>query len=130
MELAVDSNIIKLRSSCSPGERALSASPVEQQQQQGPQQRPSPVTKDEIEECTNQYFQKCTLQKTCKVVDMLKTFKSSENSLEKDIFACVIHNLVDEYQLFSMYPERELRLTGILCGLFIKEHLLAASPSV
>jgi CCR4-NOT transcription complex subunit 1 len=40
------------------------------------------------------------------VVEMLKTFKSSENSLEKDIFACVIHNLVDEYQLFAMYPER------------------------
>jgi 2,4-dienoyl-CoA reductase-like NADH-dependent reductase (Old Yellow Enzyme family) len=58
MELAVDSNIIKLRSSSSPGERAISASPVEQQQQQGQQQRPSPVTQDEIEECTNQYFQK------------------------------------------------------------------------
>jgi CCR4-NOT transcription complex subunit 1 len=63
------------------------------------------------------------------VVEMLKMFKSSENSLEKDIFACVIHNLVGEYQLLSMYPKWELRLMGILFGLFIKKNLLAASPS-
>ena len=109
--------------------RAVSASPVEQQlQQQGQQQRPSSSTQDEIEECANQYFQQIYASEDSarKVVEMLKSFKASRNSRENDIFACMIHNLFDEYRFFSKYPEKELRITGILFGLLIKEQLVSS----
>ena len=109
--------------------RAVSASPVEQQlQQQGQQQRPSSNTQDDIEECANQYFQQIYASEDSarKVVEMLKSFKASRNSRENDIFACMIHNLFDEYRFFSKYPEKELRITGILFGLLIKEQLVSS----
>ena len=38
----------------------------------------------------------------------------------------MIHNLFDEYRFFSKYPEKELRITGILFGLLIKEQLVSS----
>eukprot|EP00957_Ditylum_brightwellii_P009568 721466-Ditylum_brightwellii.AAC.1 len=46
---------------------------------------------------------------------MLKRFKISGNARENDIFACMIHNLFDEYRFFSKYPEKELRITAPAC---------------
>ena len=81
-----------------------------------------------IEECANQYF--CQIYQSEEgarnVVEVLKSFKASGNSRENDIFACMIHNLFDEYRFFSKYPEKELRITGILFGLLIKEHLISS----
>lgn len=56
----------------------------------------------------------------------LKQFKVSGSARENDIFACMIHNLFDEYRFFSKYPEKELRITGILFGLLIKEQLVSS----
>ena len=84
--------------------------------------------REDIEESANQYFQQIYTSEDSarKVVDMLKRFKSSEkNSRENDIFACMIHTLFDEYRFFSKYPEKELRITGILFGLLIKEQLVS-----
>jgi CCR4-NOT transcription complex subunit 1 len=107
--------------------RAVSTSPLEQQQQQS-QQRQSPGTQDDIEESANQYFQQIYASEDSarKVVEILKSFKSSGNSRENDIFSCMIHNLFDEYRFFSKYPEKELRITGILFGLLIKEQLVSS----
>lgn len=100
--------------------RAASASPVDQQ-------LPTPGMQDDIEESANQYFQQiyASEESARKVVEMLKTFKSSGNSRENDIFSCMIHNLFDEYRFFSKYPEKELRITGILFGLLINEQLVS-----
>lgn len=83
---------------------------------------------DEIEEAANAYFQKiyASEESAREVVDMLKRFKTSGSSRENDIFACMIHNLFDEYRFFSKYPEKELRITGILFGLLIKEQLVSS----
>ena len=83
---------------------------------------------DDIEEMANKYFQKIytSEQSAREVVEMLKKFKSSGSSRENDIFACMIHNLFDEYRFFSKYPEKELRITGILFGLLIKEQLVSS----
>jgi hypothetical protein len=35
------------------------------------------------------------------VVEMLKRFKTSGNIRENEIFACMVHNLFDEYRFFS-----------------------------
>lgn len=83
---------------------------------------------DDIEEMANSYFQKIytSEQSAREVVEMLKRFKTSGSSRENDIFACMIHNLFDEYRFFSKYPEKELRITGILFGLLIKEQLVSS----
>jgi CCR4-NOT transcription complex subunit 1 len=57
---------------------------------------------------------------------MLKRFKTSGNSKENEIFACMVHNLFDEYRFFSKYPEKELRITGILFGTLIQEQLVSS----
>ena len=83
--------------------------------------------KEDIEESADQYFRQIYASEDSarKVVEILRTFKSSENSREYDIFKCMIHNLFDEYRFFSKYPEKELRITGILFGLLIKEKLVS-----
>mmetsp|Transcript_10959 Transcript_10959/g.21740 ORF Transcript_10959/g.21740 Transcript_10959/m.21740 type:complete len:2215 (+) Transcript_10959:404-7048(+) len=86
------------------------------------------ANQDDIEEMANSYFQKIytSEQSAREVVEMLKKFKASGSSKENDIFACMIHNLFDEYRFFSKYPEKELRITGILFGLLIKEQLVSS----
>ena len=82
----------------------------------------------EIEDQANAYFQKIyqSDESTFEVVDMMKKWKASGTSRENDIYACIIHNLLDEYRFFSKYPEKELRITGILYGLLIKEELISS----
>lgn len=89
---------------------------------------PSSNNPDDIEEMANMYFQKIYTSESsvAEVVDMLKQFKLSGNAKENDIFACMIHNLFDEYRFFSKYPEKELRITGILFGTLIQEQLVTS----
>lgn len=88
----------------------------------------SSSTPDEIEEMANSYFQKIytSEQSIDEVVNMLKGFKTSGTPKENDIFACMIHNLFDEYRFFSKYPEKELRITGILFGKLIQHQLVSS----
>jgi CCR4-NOT transcription complex subunit 1 len=89
---------------------------------------PSGSSADDIEEMANSYFQKIYTkeQSIAEVVEMLKRFKTSGNTRENDIFACMIHNLFDEYRFFSKYPEKELRITGILFGQLIQQQLVSS----
>jgi CCR4-NOT transcription complex subunit 1 len=57
---------------------------------------------------------------------MLKRFKTSGNGKENEIFACMVHNLFVEYRFFAKYPEKELRITGILFGALIQEQLVSS----
>lgn len=88
----------------------------------------SSAQKDEIEEAANMYFQQIYKgeKEIDEIIEMLKRFKTSGNSRENDIFACMIHNLFDEYRFFSKYPEKELRITGILFGKLIQEQLVSS----
>jgi CCR4-NOT transcription complex subunit 1 len=81
----------------------------------GPPSNPN-VTSDDVEEMATAYFQKIytSEQSIGEVVEMLKRFKTSGNGKENKIFACMVHNLFDEYRFFAKYPEKELRITGIL----------------
>lgn len=89
---------------------------------------PSPGTSDDVEEMATAYFQKIytSEQSIGEVVEMLKRFKTSGNAKENEIFACMVHNLFDEYRFFSKYPEKELRITGILFGTLIQEQLVSS----
>jgi CCR4-NOT transcription complex subunit 1 len=83
---------------------------------------------DDVEEQATAYFQKIytSEQSIGEVVEMLKRFKTSGNAKENEIFACMVHNLFDEYRFFSKYPEKELRITGILFGALIQEQLVSS----
>jgi CCR4-NOT transcription complex subunit 1 len=111
-----------------PSIRATLIQSLQQQQQHNstPSQQKSSSNDDDIDEMANSYFQKIytSEQSIGEVVDMLKRFKTSGDSRENEIFACMIRNLFDEYRFFSKYPEKELRITGILFGTLIKEQLV------
>ena len=95
----------------------------------GPGQIPRrSASSDDVEEMATAYFQKIytSEQSIGEVVDMLKRFKNSGNTKETEIFACMVHNLFDEYRFFSKYPEKELRITGILFGALIQEQLVSS----
>ena len=83
---------------------------------------------DDVEEMATAYFQKIytSEQSIGEVVEMLKRFKTSGNAKENEIFACMVHNLFDEYRFFAKYPEKELRITGILFGALIQEQLVSS----
>jgi CCR4-NOT transcription complex subunit 1 len=89
---------------------------------------PSSGSAEDIEEMANKYFQKIYTSEEglTGVVEMLKKFKTSGNQRENDIFACMIHNLFDEYRFFPKYPEKELRITGILFGMLIQHQLVSS----
>jgi CCR4-NOT transcription complex subunit 1 len=89
----------------------------------------APLTSSEdVEDMATAYFQKIytSEQSIGDVVEMLKRFKTSGNSKENEIFACMVHNLFNEYRFFNKYPEKELRITGILFGALIQEQLVSS----
>jgi CCR4-NOT transcription complex subunit 1 len=94
----------------------------------GPTVSTATASSDDVEEMATKYFQKIyTSEQTIgEVVEMLKRFKTSGIAKENEIFACMVHNLYDEYRFFAKYPEKELRITGILFGALIQEQLVSA----
>jgi CCR4-NOT transcription complex subunit 1 len=40
------------------------------------------------------------------VVDMLASFRDSGDDKEQQVFSCMVHNLFDEYQFFTKYPDK------------------------
>ena len=83
----------------------------------------------EVEELANAYFKSIytSQQGIGEVVDMLKRFKASAEARERDIFRCMLHNLFDEYRFFHKYPEKELRITGVLFGQVIQHCLVTGT---
>uniref|UniRef100_A0A158R661 CCR4-NOT transcription complex subunit 1 n=1 Tax=Syphacia muris TaxID=451379 RepID=A0A158R661_9BILA len=57
-------------------------------------------------------------------VNCLKMFKNSPHQKERDVLACVVKNLFEEYRFFHEYPERELRTTAEVYGGIIREGII------
>ncbi|KAG2174664.1 hypothetical protein INT44_006928 [Umbelopsis vinacea] len=62
------------------------------------------------------------------MIELLKKFRNSSETREQDIFACMIHNLFDEFHFFSKYPDKELAITSVLFGCLIQHHLVSFVP--
>ncbi|KAL8305261.1 hypothetical protein RB600_008238 [Gaeumannomyces tritici] len=62
------------------------------------------------------------------IVEVLERYKHSRDSLEQDIFACMIHGLFDEYTHFSDYPLEALATTAVLFGGIISHKLISELP--
>ncbi|KAM7508804.1 hypothetical protein LguiA_019257 [Lonicera macranthoides] len=58
------------------------------------------------------------------MIRLLARFKESSEKREKSIFECMIANLFEEYNFFSKYPERQLKIAAVLFGLLIKYQLV------
>lgn len=82
----------------------------------------------DIEEEANGYFQKIyTGQQTVDdVITMLGNFRLSEDQRKQRVFACMVHNLLDEYRFFPKYPEKELRITAVLFGRLVDCRLVSS----
>jgi CCR4-NOT transcription complex subunit 1 len=61
-------------------------------------------------------------------LDMLRESKSATSLHDKEIFACMLHSLFDEYKFFHQYPARELAMTGYMFGSIIQLRLLENVP--
>lgn len=83
---------------------------------------------DDIEEKANATFQLIYSGQMDieQVIAMLSKFKDSDDPREQSIFQCMIHNLFDEYRFFQNYPDKELRITGVLFGNLIQHQLLSS----
>ncbi|KAF7728004.1 hypothetical protein EC973_006769 [Apophysomyces ossiformis] len=62
------------------------------------------------------------------MIERLKTFSTSKDAREQDVFACMIHDLFDEYHFFPQYPDKELAIAGVLFGSLIQHHLVSYVP--
>ncbi|KAH8598743.1 CCR4-Not complex component, Not1-domain-containing protein [Bisporella sp. PMI_857] len=62
------------------------------------------------------------------VVEQLRRYKHSLDPFDQDVFACMIHGLFDEYQLYSTYPLEALATTAVLFGGIISHKLISDLP--
>ncbi|ORZ15115.1 CCR4-Not complex component, Not1-domain-containing protein [Absidia repens] len=86
--------------------------------------------KPEVEQEANSYYEQIYSGKMTmdEMIDRLKTLSKSKIPKEQDIFACMIHNLFDEYHFFPNYPDKELTITSILFGSLIQHQLVSYVP--
>ncbi|KAI8346449.1 CCR4-Not complex component, Not1-domain-containing protein [Mortierella sp. GBAus27b] len=84
----------------------------------------------DVEETTTNYYKRIYRGDITipEIVDLLQQFKNSSDPREQDIYACMIHNLFDEYRFFSTYREKELSITSDLFGALIQHQLVSYIP--
>jgi len=85
-----------------------------------------PPNSEEIEEAANKIYQnlfhcEVTIEE---IIEKMKSYRISSNQKESEIYACMIHSLLDEYRFFYQYPERELNIIATLFGQIINQKLL------
>ncbi|CAK7265324.1 CCR4-NOT core subunit cdc39 [Sporothrix epigloea] len=62
------------------------------------------------------------------VVRIMEHYKHSRDSLEQDIFACMINSLFEEYSHFGDYPLEALATTAVLFGGMMSHKLISDLP--
>lgn len=79
-----------------------------------------------IELEANGYFQRLyhERQPVGDMVGQLKAFKTGTQH-QQVVFACMVHNLFDEYRFFPNYPDPELDTTAALFGALLHHQLLS-----
>ena len=80
----------------------------------------------DVAEQANAYFQQLYTKQLPidKAVDMLRQHKNSADPREREIFACMIRNLFEEFQHLPNYPDRELQFTGTIFGALVRHQLV------
>ncbi|KAI8991615.1 CCR4-Not complex component, Not1-domain-containing protein [Mycotypha africana] len=83
--------------------------------------------RQEIENEANSYYERIYSGEITitDMIDRLRKFNISNDPREQELYACMIHNLIDEYTFFPKYPEKELTLTSVLFGQILQNQLLS-----
>lgn len=86
--------------------------------------------KQDIEDEANSYYERIYSGEISieEMIGRLAKFSASNDPREQDVFACMIHNLFDEYHFFPKYPDKELAITSILFGKLIQSRLVSFAP--
>lgn len=84
---------------------------------------------DDIETLANDFFQKL-YSGEISVTELVATLaRFCEGSpRERQVFQCMVHNLFDEYQFFTKYPDKELHTTAHLFGSLVQRKLVTGGP--
>lgn len=91
---------------------------------------PDPVTEvsfaQDVEREANVYYERIYNGELSidAMINLLKEKSQSEIPRDRQVFACMIHNLFDEYSFFPKYPDKELSMTSILFGSLIQHNLV------
>ena len=85
-----------------------------------------PINSEEIEKTANNIFQSMFKGETTiyETIEKLKEFKESPEQKEREIYACMIHCLLDEYRFYHQYPEKQLMTVSQFFGQIIKNRLI------
>ncbi|KAL8937215.1 MAG: hypothetical protein Q9211_003799 [Gyalolechia sp. 1 TL-2023] len=59
------------------------------------------------------------------VIHTMQTLRHSEDPARRDLFACMVHGLFDEFSCFGDYPLGPLATTSVLFGGIISYHLIS-----
>ena len=60
------------------------------------------------------------------VVGLLQRYKGGMEAREQEVFACMVHNLFDEFRFFFKYPDKELHTTAVLFGKLVARNLVSS----
>ena len=85
-----------------------------------------PVDSKEIEETANSIFQSMFKGETKvgETIEKLKHLKDSKSQKDREIYACMIHCLLDEYRFYHQYPEKQLNIVSTLFGQILNNKLI------
>eukprot|EP00178_Gracilaria_changii_P006365 TRINITY_DN2096_c0_g1_i1.p1 TRINITY_DN2096_c0_g1~~TRINITY_DN2096_c0_g1_i1.p1 ORF type:complete len:2377 (+),score=263.96 TRINITY_DN2096_c0_g1_i1:277-7407(+) len=80
-----------------------------------------------VEKETDLFFQKLYRSELLpdQAVDILRRMKASNAEHDAQVFNCMLHTLFDEYRFFKDYPDRQLKITGVVFGSIIQFGLVA-----
>lgn len=86
----------------------------------------SPAFPPDVEQEMKAYYSKMYNKEVAikDIVDMLLDMKSSDDPHKQDVFACMIHSLLDEYRFFAEYPLSALASTSLLFGALLERDLI------
>ena len=87
---------------------------------------PGPFPAD-VEAEANTYFQMVYSESrpAAETVDQMLRFKAGGAPRALQVFACMVHNLIDEFRFFPNYPDKELSVTSQLYGRSLAAGLFA-----
>ncbi|KAJ5601469.1 CCR4-Not complex component N.t1.c1 C-terminal [Penicillium lagena] len=58
------------------------------------------------------------------MLELMRQYKSSRDSTEQELFACMVHGLIDEYHCYHEYPLEALTKTAVMFGGIINFRLV------
>lgn len=81
----------------------------------------------DIEEDSKRFFEKIYTRdfSAKEILGIFVKLKDSSSPRDQQVFNCMVHNLIEEYQSFAKYPDRELGITAIIFGGLIQNQLIS-----